>query len=119
MPAQIGSLLDKTKTRSRRERKHFPDYLALIRQLPCLICGARAEAAHLRYSSAEYGKVNGRDDKWVTPLCPGHHRLYPDAQHQNGEFEWWQSHGIDPLKIAKKLWEAHSLEQMQEICARK
>ncbi len=117
MSAPIGSLLDKTKSRSKRERKHFPEYIALIRQCPCLICGAQAEAAHVRMSSAEYKKLNGRDDHFVVPLCPGHHRLYPDAQHTMGERQFWTLQGIDPLKIAKRLWEANDLEKMQEICA--
>lgn len=117
MNVPIGSLLDKTKSRSKRERKHFPDHLALIRQCPCLICGSQAEAAHVRMSSSEYKKINGRDDKWVVPLCPGHHRLYPDAQHNFGESAWWSRQDIDPLKIAKRLWEANDLEKMQEICA--
>lgn len=69
-------------------------------------------------SSAEYAKINARDDKWATSLCAGHHRLNPDAQHNSGEFEWWQAQGINPLPVAKALWEAREdLEEMQKIAA--
>jgi hypothetical protein len=70
-------------------------------------------------SSAEYGKVNGRNDKWVVPLCPGHHRLLPDAQHNSGEQKWWDDRHIDPLPIAKSLWESQDLDEMKIICYRR
>jgi hypothetical protein len=108
--------LEKTRSRSKREQKHFPKYLWLIRSCPCVICGAQAEAAHVRMSSAKYSKANGRDDKWCVPLCPGHHRLNPDAQHNSGEAEWWDRQGIDPLAIAKRLWESQDLQEMRAIC---
>ena len=109
-------MLLKTNSRSKREQRKFPNYLNKIRDCPCIICGGQAECAHLRMSSSEYDKVNGRDDKWCTPLCAGHHRLYPDAQHNMGEWKFWALHKIDPLPIAKKLWEARDdLEKMQEI----
>ncbi len=67
-------------------------------------------------SSAFHRKVNGRDDKWVNPLCPGHHRLYPDAQHNSGEAEWWSRQNIDPLATAEALWGMRDdLEKMQQI----
>ena len=109
-------MIPKTNSRSKREQKKFPAYLDKIRACHCIICGAQAECAHLRMSSAEYGKVNGRNDKYATPLCPGHHRLYPDAQHHMGEWKFWAKNGIDPLPIAKALWEARDdLQKMQAI----
>ena len=99
--------LDKTKTRSNREQTKFPLYLRWIREQHCIIpgCGMPAECAHLRMSSAEYGKVNFRDDKWCNPLCAGHHRLYPDAQHNGSEAEFWERHKINPMETAKRYWE--------------
>ena len=79
-------------------------YLRFVSEKPCIICGAEAEVAHIRMSDAKYNKVNGRKDQWVIPLCPGHHRLYPDAQHNSGERIWWDRQGIDPLEISLKLW---------------
>lgn len=109
-------LLSKTRSRSTREQTKFPAYIAKLRQCPCILCGDQAEASHLRFSDAKYGKVNKRDDKWCLPICPREHRLGPDAAHYRGEFAWWQAKGIDPLPIAKALWEARDdLEKMQGI----
>lgn len=120
MTARVGSLLDKTATRSKREPKGSPAFLAKIRQCPCVIpgCGKQAEAAHLRMSSAEYGKTNGRVDMWCLPLCPGHHRLDQEAQHNEGEAQWWARWPtIDPLALALRLWNARrDLALMQDIC---
>ena len=111
-------MLEKTRSRSRREQKHFPAFLWKIRRCQCVICGMQAEAAHVRMSSAKYGKANGRNDQWVVPLCPGHHRLNPDAQHNSGEAAWWSRQEIDPLDVAQRLWEVRdNLEKMQKIAA--
>ena len=87
----------------KRDEKH----LAFIRALPCVICGAEAEAAHVRYSDASRGKVNPgmsrKDDRYVLPLCHGCHRTGQEAQHRTGEREWWQGHGIDPIPVCEAL----------------
>ena len=112
----FSPMLEKTRSRPKREQKHFSAFLRKIRQCACVICGMQAEAAHVRMSSAAHGKSNGRDDKWVVPLCPGHHRLNPDAQHNSGEAAWWSRQEMDPLDIAQRLWAARDdLEQMQKI----
>ena len=99
------TMLLKTRSRSRREQTKFPKYLEWIREQPCLICGKPAEAAHLRLSSAAHEKANGRNDKWVNPLCPWHHRLGPESQHSMGERQFWELTAIDPLETARSLWE--------------
>ena len=96
----------------RRPRVESGSHLDFIRSLPCLICGAQAEAAHIRMSAAHVGKINPgvgarSDDAWTVPLCPDHHRNGPQSQHGVGdEAAWWKSHGIDPLLIALALWKA-------------
>jgi hypothetical protein len=41
-------------------------------------------------------------DEFVVPLCRVHHR----AVHRAGdERAWWKQAGIDPLKVARKLWQ--------------
>lgn len=123
-PRQIFPRLDKTTTRSKvaKNQKSFPPHLRNIRACCCLICGKDAEAAHIRYSDAATGKANPGvgsrpADFHVVPLCPGHHRLYPDSQHETGdERAWWEGHSLDPIAIAAKLWEARDdLKEMQEI----
>lgn len=85
------------------------DYLAMVRQLPCLKCGDEpCEPAHIRFASAAFGKSSGMqkkpDDRFTVPLCPGCHRLDRDAQHNRGEREFWDSIGINPLIVAQKLF---------------
>ena len=109
-------MLLKTRSRSNRKQTKYPQYLKNIRQCNCVVCGQQAEAAHLRMSSAKHGKVNGRDDKWVIPLCPYHHRLGPLAQHSMGESQFWEMMLIEPLELARSLWEARdNLTKMRGI----
>jgi len=40
-------------------------------------------------------------DEFAVPLCRGHHR----AVHRSGnEQAWWKLLGIEPLKVARRLW---------------
>jgi hypothetical protein len=40
-------------------------------------------------------------DEFAVPLCRSHHR----AVHRVGnERAWWDATGIDPIKVARKLW---------------
>lgn len=107
-----------------REKKKFPKHLANMRLCSCVVCGVvPSEACHIRFSSAEYNKVNPGvgskpADFWTISLCSWHHRLAPDSQHETGdELAFWNRHGIDPLAVASQLWEARdNLEKMIEIC---
>src|SRR6266849_2481408 len=40
-------------------------------------------------------------DEFTVPLCRTHHR---ELHRSGSEFRWWETTGIDPLKIARKLW---------------
>lgn len=87
-----------------------PLHLVFIRGLPCCICGfPRSEAAHVRYSDSATGHVSAvgqkPDDARVVPLCPSCHRNGPHAQHKSGERYWWLSHRIDPIELARRLFE--------------
>ena len=102
----------------RRPRAEREGYLAFVRRLPCLICRVtnmtKIHAAHVRYHSFKHGKTEtgvGRkpDDRWAVPLCESHHLLGPDAQHDSGEREWWESKKIDPLVIAALLYSHYSV----------
>jgi hypothetical protein len=53
-----------------------PEYLAHVRQCPCLKCGVEpTEAAHVRMSSGLHNKRGGLGikpaDRWTLPLCSG------------------------------------------------
>ena len=94
----------------KRPRETAAAHLDFIRGLPCLVCGAESEAAHIRYGSLSHGKPGSGasekpSDKYTVPLCPHHHRLGPASQHAHGEQFWWQSVGIDPIILSALLWQ--------------
>ena len=44
-------------------------------------------------------------DDFTVPLCRKHHR---DLHDSGNEAAWWHDMGIEPLEIAKDLWEESS-----------
>lgn len=112
-PAAPGELLKQLfAPPAPRPRKddgdHDPAYLALVRQCPCLHCGMEpCEAAHVRMSSAAFGKASGLGktppDRWALPLCADDHRLARRAQHNQGEAQFWAGLGINPLITCERL----------------
>jgi hypothetical protein len=91
------SVLTVAAPRRYRSREH----LRYVMQQPCLVCGRKPADPHdLRYMQP---RALGRkaSDEFAVPLCRGHHR----AAHRAGdERAWWKAAGIDPIKIARKLW---------------
>jgi len=90
--------------RRHRDRAH----LRLVAAQPCLVCGRRpADPHHVRFAQR---RALGRkvSDEYAVPLCRSHHR----ALHRSGnELRWWETAGIDPLKIARKLWKRSLLNR--------
>jgi hypothetical protein len=80
-----------------RNREH----LRYVAQQACLVCGRKpSDSHHLRYLQP---RALGRkaSDEFAVPLCRVHHR----AVHRAGdERAWWKQAGIDPIKVARKLW---------------
>jgi len=97
-----------------------PTYLDLIRQLPCILSGRPAEAAHIRYADSRFGKTEtgaGRkpDDMWCLPLAPELHRLNIGCQHDAGdERAWWAQWGLEPLEICQRM-QGKTRLQMERI----
>lgn len=60
-----------------------------------------------RYGKRPAGAGEKPSDRWTLPLCPVHHRLGQNAQHNSGEREWWLAQGYDPLAICKALQDAY------------
>lgn len=123
-PAAIGSLLDKSTPRSGKgKRETDTRHLKLIRQLPCLDCGAPGpcDVSHVRMGSFKDGKANpgiGKrpSDRWCVPQLHAHHML----MHATGERTFWEAHGIDVIEVAKALYAASpDLEKMQDIVRRR
>jgi hypothetical protein len=100
------SVLAIAAPRRYRNREH----LRYVMQQACLICGRKpSDPHHLRYMQP---RALGRkaSDEFAVPLCRVHHR----AAHRAGdERAWWQAAGIDPIKIARKLWQHTRVEEAQ------
>jgi hypothetical protein len=98
----------------RQPRIRDEAHLARIRRLPCMMCGQAAEAAHVRLSCAEVGKINpgvGQkpDDRWAAPLCHKHHM----QQHDMGDEEgfWIEVVGINVIALCLDLYGARDDEE--------
>jgi hypothetical protein len=91
------SVLAVAAPRRYRNREH----LRYVAQQACLVCGRKpSDPHHLRHVQP---RALGRkaSDEFAVPLCRVHHR----AVHRAGdERAWWTATGIDPLKVARKLW---------------
>lgn len=95
-------------------RVRDPGFLAYLRRQPCAVgplgCSGPTEAAHIRsHRPGEPPTGMGRkpDDCRATPLCRGHHRDGPDAQHDRNEMSWWIAHGFDPFVVAARHFAAY------------
>ena len=97
-PAVIDkSVLAVAAPRRYRNREH----LRYVAQQACLVCGRKpSDPHHLRHAQP---RALGRkaSDEFAVPLCRSHHRAVHRA---SDERAWWEATGIDPLKVARKLW---------------
>jgi hypothetical protein len=100
--------------RFREPRVKCEKHLTFVRNLPCLVChdNTSTEAAHVRFSDLgmnkrQTGKSERPDDKWAVPLCGKHHRdqhAMRGTDELTGEKVFWLTVGIDPIKVAARLW---------------
>lgn len=124
-PAAPGSLFKQPRPErkkklqmGRKPRQRDSSHLEAIRQCPCVKCGIdpAGEAAHVRITREGKpiaGIGNKPDDAWTTPLCHDHHM----EQHSVGEISFWAEVGIDPLKLAAKLYAVSpNTEAMRAVC---
>jgi len=97
---QVGidkSVLTMAAPRRYRNREH----LRYVAQQACLVCGRKpSDPHHLGFTQP---RALGRkvSDEIAVPLCRGHHR---SAHCSRDERAWWKQAGIDPIKIARRLW---------------
>jgi ERF superfamily len=94
------------------KRHRNKDHLRFVIQQPCLLCDRKpSDAHHIRFVQP---RALGRkaSDEFTVPLCRSHHR----SVHRAGnEQVWWQQAGIDPLRVARKLWKhTHTDERPME-----
>jgi ERF superfamily len=91
------SVLAVSAPRRYRNKEH----LRYVTLQPCLLCARKpSDAHHLRFVQP---RALGRkaSDEFAVPLCRIHHRA---AHRASDERAWWKAAGIDPLRIARKLW---------------
>jgi ERF superfamily len=107
---QVGidkSVLTVAAPRRYRNREH----LRYVAQQACLVCGRKpSDPHHLGFTQP---RALGRkvSDEFAVPLCRGHHRA---AHRSRDERAWWRQAGIDPIKVARRLWKAtHGMGQRQ------
>jgi ERF superfamily len=98
------SVLAVAVPRRYRNREH----LRSVAKRPCLICGRKpSDPHHLRYLQP---RALGRkaSDEFAVPLCRVHHRAVHRARDERA---WWQAAGIDPIKVARKLWKDTRIDE--------
>ena len=98
------SVLAVAAPRRYRNREH----LRSVAKQPCLICGRKpSDPHHLLYLQP---RALGRkaSDEFSVPLCRVHHRAVHRARDERA---WWQAAGIDPIKVARKLWKDTRIDE--------
>ena len=68
-------------------------WMARVKQLPCIICGAPPPSDAHHVIHGRYG-TRRAPDKSTIPLCKAHHQDGPEAIH-NGKETWAAKHGFD------------------------
>jgi len=92
------------KTRRKRDK----DHRAFVASKPCLVCGRHpADAHHLRFAQP---RALGRkvSDEFTVPVCRVHHR---ELHRHSDEAAWWGKIKLDPLPIARRLWQHTRLNE--------
>src|SRR5262249_13867516 len=81
-----------------------------------LVCARRpVDPHHVRFAQ---GRALGRkvSDEFTVPLCRSHHR----ELHRSGdEYLWWENRGLDPLKLARKLWKKTRATRAPKLAERR
>jgi ERF superfamily len=91
------SILTVAPPRRYRSREH----LCYVMQQACLVCGRKpSDPHHLGFIQP---RALGRkvSDEFAVPLCRGHHHA---VHRSRDERAWWRQAGIDPIKVARRLW---------------
>jgi hypothetical protein len=92
-------------------RHRNKEHLRYVISQPCLFCARKpSDAHHLRFMQP---RALGRkaSDEFAVPLCRTHHRA---AHRAPDELAWWKATGIDPVKVACKLWKDTLVSKGQE-----
>jgi hypothetical protein len=103
-----GKIDKSVLTHGMPRRYRNKDHLRFVAQQPCVLCGRKpSDPHHLRFVQPP---ALGRkaSDEFAVPLCRVHHR---EVHRAKDEKAWWQQAGIEPLKLARKLWKETRVEE--------
>jgi hypothetical protein len=98
----IESGIGRGRIAAKTIRLRDKDHRKFVASQPCLVCGrSPADPHHLRFAQP---RALGRkvSDEFIVPVCRVHHR---ELHRQGDEAAWWQKTKIDPLPIARRLWQ--------------
>jgi hypothetical protein len=114
-PGLVGHIDKSQLALSEPRRLRDKDHLRYVASQPCIVCNRiLAEAHHVRFAQPKALGIKVSDE-FTMPLCRDHHR----ELHNNGnERAWWHDMGIDPLPVAKRLWEeSHTTDTAAAIAS--
>ena len=100
-PAQVNGIDKSVLTVAAPRRYRNREHLRYVAQQACLVCGRKpSDPHHLGFTQP---RALGRkvSDEFAVPLCRGHHRA---VHRSRDERAWWRQAGIDPIKVARRLW---------------
>jgi hypothetical protein len=100
-PRQANGIDKSVLTLAAPRRYRNREHLRYVAQQACLLCGRKpSDPHHLGFTQP---RALGRkvSDEFAVPLCRGHHRA---VHRSRDERAWWRQVGIDPIKIAGRLW---------------
>jgi hypothetical protein len=88
------------------------EHLLYVASQPCVVCSrVPGDAHHIRFAQPKAlgAKVS---DEFTVPLCRDHHR---ELHNSGNERSWWHDMGIDPLPVARRLWEeSHARDEADQ-----
>jgi hypothetical protein len=102
-PSSDGRIDKSVLTFGEARRFRDKDHLKYVASRSCLICGRQpSEPHHVRFAQRlAFGRKVS--DEFTVPLCRLHHR---ELHRSRNEPLWWKTARIDPIAIARELWEA-------------
>ena len=110
-PVKAKGIDKSTLTISAPRRYRNRAHLRYVAQQACLLCGRKpSDPHHLGFTQP---RALGRkvSDEFAVPLCRGHHRA---VHRSRDERAWWKQAGINPIKVARRLWkETRGMGQQQ------
>ena len=93
-----------------RDRVH----LRFVAGRPCLVCGRTPSDPHHVKFAENWTAGRKVSDRFTVPLCRLHHH---ELHRRGNERGWWQQKGIDPLQVARALWDKTHAAAPDEIAA--